>query len=128
MDAALENLEPLLSRLDGLLSSAAPHLPGPRRGAVERWRADSDALRFHLRHFAERVDGRRAASGQRPPLVAVIGGTGTGKSTLVNRLLGREITAASYRRTYTSGAIALALRAADVPPGGMNVGHVVAAP
>src|SRR5215213_9399953 len=101
MDSGLENLEPLLSRLDGLLSSAGPQLPGPRRAAIERWRADSDALRFHLRHFAAR--GQRRGAGETPPLVAVIGGTGTGKSTMVNRLLGRTFTAASFRRTFTSG-------------------------
>src|SRR5687768_6894364 len=101
MESGLENLDPLLSRLDGLLSSAAPGLPAPRRTAIERWRADSDALRFHVRHFGSRESASRGrrGGGDAPPLVAVIG-----------------------------GAVALAKRATDVPPGWLNLGHVVAAP
>ena len=50
-DAALrtDKLEPLLGRLDAMLVSAAPGLSAPARAAVERWRADAAALRFHLR-------------------------------------------------------------------------------
>jgi GTPase SAR1 family protein len=40
----------------------------------------------------------------------MLGGTGTGKSTIVNRLLsdsGAMVTASSFRRTFTSGAVAI---------------------
>lgn len=42
-----------------------------------------------------------------PPVMAVVGGTGTGKSTLVNRLVGTDVSATSYRRTFTAGPIAI---------------------
>src|SRR5437667_3807850 len=65
--------------------------------ALERFRADSAAARFHLRRDESR-----------PTLIAILGGTGTGKSTLVNRLLNRDVTATSFKRTYTAGAVAVA--------------------
>lgn len=59
-------------------------------------------------------------------LVTVIGGTGTGKSTLVNRLLGTGASATSFRRTFTTGAVAIAREpAADVPPQWLGVEHIV---
>ena len=118
MDLRTDKLEPLLGRLDALLVAAAPNLFGAVRSAAERWRADVAALRFHLR-----VDsaGRRG----RPPLVAVLGGTGTGKSTLVNRLIGANVSAASFRRTFTSGPVAVVRDPRDVPEGWMGLEHVV---
>ena len=79
---------------------------------IARLLADADAARFHA--------GRDADG---PTLVAVIGGTGTGKSTLVNRLLGREVTAASFRRTHTAGPVAVAKSADAVPPAWPGVPH-----
>ncbi|HEX8523458.1 MAG TPA: GTPase domain-containing protein, partial [Tepidisphaeraceae bacterium] len=91
----------------------------PARGAVgeaiERWRAAANALRFHLR----RRDGAKR-------MVVVLGGTGTGKSTIVNRLLGADVTAASFRRTFTAGAVAVAAQRADVAEGWLDVPHAVA--
>src|SRR5438552_14322863 len=72
--------------------------------AIERWRAGAAALRFHLM----REDPR-------PVIVAVLGGTGTGKSTIVNRLVGADVSAASFRRTFTAGAIAVVLERGVVP-------------
>src|SRR5690349_17700546 len=99
MDLQPERLEPVLARLGGVLAAATPGLSAGRREAVERWRADAEALRFHLRGVL--------SPEQRPPIIAVIGGTGTGKSTLVNRLLGRAVSAASFRRTFTAGPVAI---------------------
>lgn len=83
--------------------------------AMQRWRADAAALRFHLRH---RADAK--------PMIVVLGGTGTGKSTVVNRLLGREVSATSYRRTFTAGAVAAARDAGDVPADWLGVEHKIA--
>src|SRR5207253_9398538 len=72
--------------------------------AIERWRAGAAALRFHLRR--EKPE---------PVIVAVLGGTGTGKSTIVNRLVGADVSGASFRRTFTAGAIAVTSDRAGVP-------------
>ena len=111
--ALASNLEALAAALEALRPRAAV----PVRRAIERVRADASAVRFHL----TRGDAR-------PLILAVVGGTGTGKSTLVNRLLDSNLTATSFRRTYTAGPIALARRAADLPPGWLGVDHEVIAP
>src|SRR5688572_6597314 len=98
MAASIEKLVGPLARLDAQLASAVTGAASPAsRAAAEKWRTDAAALRFHLDR-PEKVDA---------PLVAVIGGTGTGKSTLVNRLLGANVSAASFRRTFTAGAVAI---------------------
>ncbi|MCS7034323.1 MAG: GTPase domain-containing protein, partial [Phycisphaerae bacterium] len=98
------------------LSSLAPRLleveealrrlqPARAAHALERFLLDSAAARFHL------------VSTAHPRMVVILGGTGTGKSTLVNRLLGANLSAASYRRTFTSGPVAVA-RPDRLPPAG----------
>jgi len=77
MPARLEKLDPLLTRLEQLLASLGAHVSAAARPAVERWRSDAAALRFHLN------PPRNA-----PLLTCVIGGTGTGKSTTVKMLTG----------------------------------------
>src|SRR5687768_7444129 len=114
MNGRIEKLDAPLARLDAQLAVAVAGASAAARAAAERWRGDAAALRFHLR-----PRGKGAAT-----LVAVIGGTGTGKSTLVNRLLGANLSAASFRRTFTSGAVAIARRAADVPDGWLGIDHV----
>lgn len=52
-----------------------------------------------------------------PRIVVVLGGTGTGKSTLVNRLLETEVTATSFRRTFTAGAVAVLAPSVELPDG-----------
>lgn len=74
--------------------------------AIERLRGDFAAARFHLQ-----------ADTSRRVLTAILGGTGTGKSTLINRLLGADLTATSFRRTFTAGAVAVVREPADLPPG-----------
>lgn len=114
----LDRLDPILGRMDALLVSLAPNLSAAARAAADRWRADGQALRFHLRT----VRGRERERSGRPLLLAVIGGTGTGKSTLVNRLLGADVTAASFRRTFTAGPVALCRNPKDIPDGWLGAG------
>lgn len=76
----------------------------------------ADADLAALLHHLSRSPGQT-------PIVAILGGTGTGKSTLLNRLLGREISAASWRRTHTAGPIAVAAPDGAPPPGWLGVDH-----
>lgn len=100
-----------LTDLSAALGTIRPRAEGLAK-SLDRLLADADAARFHA--------GR---SGDGPTLVAVIGGTGTGKSTLVNRLLGREVTAASFRRTFTAGPVAVAKAASYIPPTWPGIPH-----
>ncbi|MEA2707566.1 MAG: hypothetical protein QOF78_167 [Phycisphaerales bacterium] len=104
LDASLGALDQQLSTLRGSGGSVA--------SAIDRFRADAAALRFHLRD-----------PGDRPPIVAIFGGTGTGKSTILNRLLDSDVSAASFRRTYTAGAIAVAAQRGNLPPDWLGVTH-----
>src|SRR5439155_5868201 len=105
------------ANLDARLAALEERLVTLRAGrscsvgrAIERFRADSAAARFHLRGASDR-----------PTLVAILGGTGTGKSTLVNRLLERDVTATSFRRTFTAGAVAIARDSDAIPQGWLNL-------
>ena len=103
----LEKLKGQLASIDAeLLKLRAPLPP------VERWRTDAKATLFHLR----RRDGA--------PMLVLLGGTGTGKSTIVNRLIEAELTASSFRRTFTSGAVAIASSKSGVPEGWLGLEHV----
>jgi hypothetical protein len=91
----------------------------PIARAIDRFTADADAARFHLRRPSDA-----------PLMLAVLGGTGTGKSTVVNRLLdapaAAPLTAASFRRTYTAGPVAIAHEKSRPPERWLGVEHVVA--
>jgi hypothetical protein len=102
-----ERLEGRLLSIDGEL--AALRLPPgePVAAAISRWRADAAAMLFHLRDAG---DTRRVA--------VILGGTGTGKSTLVNRLVAANVSAASFLRTHTAGAVAIG----PGPDGGLPAG------
>ncbi|MEM1012167.1 MAG: GTPase domain-containing protein [Planctomycetota bacterium] len=64
------------------------------------------------------------------PIIALVGGTGTGKSTLVNRLLDAPdrgddaLVATSFRRTHTTGCVAIVPNGKTLPDGWMGVRHV----
>mgnify|MGYP001348861042 CR=1 FL=1 len=97
------SLGELETRVRGLVGASSG---GKRlRDAVERFFIELSAARFHL--------GRR----QGPRVVAIIGGTGTGKSTLLNRLLEATVSASSFRRTYTAGPVAVVGAGSHLPVG-----------
>jgi 50S ribosome-binding GTPase len=87
----------------------------PCSAATDRWRGDVAAAIFHLRR-----------TGEKPLAVCILGGTGTGKSTLVNRLLGANLTSANFRRTFTAGPVAVAAELADVPENWLGLPRTVA--
>ena len=100
MALRIHDLDARLSELDRLLQGT-----GADVAALPRWRLDLASLRFHLSSPAH----------DHPILLAVLGGTGTGKSTLVNRLLDANVSAtplleASIRTTAASAP----------PPGSSN--------
>src|SRR5437588_12318474 len=109
------SLESRLASLDKDLGALRTDPAGPIGAAIQRWRADSAALRFHL-----------GDDGKHPPLIAVLGGTGTGKSTLVNRLLEANVSATSFRRTYTAGPVAIAADPGQIPEGWLGLERKVA--
>ena len=112
MPLRTSSLDASLGALDQQLSTLRQSGGGSVAAAIDRFRADAAALRFHLRD-----------PGDRPPIVAIFGGTGTGKSTILNRLLSSDISAASFRRTYTAGAIAVAAQRGHLPPDWLGVKH-----
>ena len=114
MEFRPEKVEGSIVRLDALVAGLRGHAAGRLRAAADRWRSDAAALLYHL---------RRSAAGK---MLVVLGGTGTGKSTLVNRLLGKEVSATSFRRTFTSGPVAVAASLADVPAGWLGVQQTTA--
>jgi len=111
--ASLAKLLPRLWSLDSAIAQL-PVMAGAIAQATARYRDDAAALRFHL----ERDDSK-------PPVIAMLGGTGTGKSTIVNRLLGQTVTAASARRTFTAGCVAIAHDPSDIPAKWLGIEHVV---
>lgn len=108
----LDAFDRLLGSIDAALG-ALPR-PSPHEPAIARIRADLGAARFHLSREPNAT-----------PLLAILGGTGTGKSTLLNRLLGADVTAASFKRTFTAGPIAVAADASRIPKDWLAIEHSV---
>ena len=115
MNVRLQKLPALLEKLDKTLSAHAETLSADSAALIRNWQTDAAALRFHLTSLVTNK-----------PITVVIGGTGTGKSTLVNRLVGETVTAASFRRTFTSGAVAIVNQADDLPIDWLGVQHIAA--
>ncbi len=92
------------------LVRALPEAKGGRAAAeaVRQWLGAFEAAIFHM---------ESADSPARPAIVGLVGGTGTGKSTLANRLLGENASAASFSRTHTLGPIAFVRDPRDLPAG-----------
>src|SRR3954468_21752980 len=122
MALRLNTLDSRLGALDEQLGSVRAPLGADSAAAraIDRFPLDTAAARFHVRSAAGRS--------QHPPLLVILGGTGTGKSTLVNRLLERDVTATSFRRTFTAGAVAVAKAAAAVPTRWLGLEAVSIAP
>ncbi len=116
MSARVQKLPALLEKLDEALSAHAQRLSASSAALIRSWQADAAALRFHL-----------TSPPVGKPVTVVIGGTGTGKSTLVNRLVGSTVTAASFRRTFTTGPVAIVDREQDLPADWLGVEHIPAA-
>jgi hypothetical protein len=109
------SLDVRLGTLDRLVAELPQGIGGSPSAAIKRWRADLAAMRFHLNDTL-----------RHPLLLAIIGGTGTGKSTIVNRLLDSNCSATSFRRTFTTGAVAVAQYARSIPSGWLGIEHSIA--
>jgi hypothetical protein len=79
------------------LAAALANVPADTSNlpALQRFASDAQAASFHL----SRLESE-------PPIVALLGGTGAGKSTIFNRIIGSTVTATSFRRTFTAGPVA----------------------
>ncbi len=111
-----DNLSSILERIDAALPTLRLAPTSPIVAAIERWRSDAAAMRFHLR-----------TSEKTAPITVILGGTGAGKSTLVNRLVGSNVSATSFRRTFTAGPLAVLGSTAEIPPDWLAVPHLPAA-
>ncbi|MCS6711318.1 50S ribosome-binding GTPase [Brachybacterium sp. EF45031] len=69
----------------------------------------------HAEDVLDRIDRRRALSAEHT-VIGFFGATGSGKSSLVNALVGREITRAAVRRPTTAQPVAAVLGGPDSEP------------
>jgi hypothetical protein len=118
MDFPADKVESLITRLDAQIASLVSSVSTSARPALDRFRGDAAALRFHLRRKPNAA----------PLLLVMLGGTGTGKSTIVNRILGQNVSATSFRRTFTTGPVAVVADARQIPAGWLGVEHTLAEP
>jgi hypothetical protein len=111
-----DKIDGAVEKIDASVSAMLPQIGTGGLPAALRWRADAAALHFHLQRDTAHA----------PPVLVVLGGTGTGKSTIVNRLLGTTVSATSFRRTFTSGAVAITSASASLPKDWLGIGHEAA--
>ncbi|MEM6561518.1 MAG: GTPase domain-containing protein [Planctomycetota bacterium] len=90
----------------GTLLATTTRLAPARREAIATLIVHAAALRHHATRTPDHA-----------PVVALIGGTGTGKSTLINRLTRTDVSQSSFRRTFTAGPV-LATADPDAIPDG----------
>ena len=118
MTTELSQLE-LLANVDDLVTR------------LSAWSAESSAWvpvqreKLLVRRTLERIEPMRARV-EAPLVVATFGGTGVGKSSLVNALVGEEVTQAGRQRPTTTLPIVIAhpqtdLAAFDLPPDELRV-------
>lgn len=112
MSSKVQKIHGLWSRLDSQVEALRGAAAGAEAEALEKWRAHSAALGFHLRE-----------RGRRPLLFGVFGGTGVGKSAMINRLAGAQVTASSFRRTFTKGPVAIVGSPDAIPDGWLAAPH-----
>jgi hypothetical protein len=84
----LSEIDALLDRLARLVQTAPDWQP-------------AEICRAMVRRLQQRVDAMRVRW-EAPLIVAVLGGTGTGKSTLINALLGEEVVLTGRQRPTTT--------------------------
>jgi hypothetical protein len=113
MSLRFSSLESGLGELQQQLALLHEHASLHARRAIERIEQDLLAAKFHVQ--------RARHAGDTPIMLVVLGGTGTGKSTLVNRLLDDQLSATSFRRTFTAGAVAVARAINVVPQNWLNL-------
>lgn len=74
--------------------------------AVHRVRDELKVVRFHLNRQPDD-----------PSVICLLGGTGIGKSTLMNRMMDAQVSASSFRRTFTGGVIVVGSSGMTLPAG-----------
>src|SRR2546421_727083 len=117
MSDPLDKLQSLWSQMEEQIARLRG-TPAVGGDLISRWRSDAKALLFHLRKPKHDVS----------TLTVLLGGTGTGKSTITNRLLEGNISAASFRRTFTSGPVAVARDKDAIPDQWLGLDHRVIDP
>ena len=91
---------------------------------LPHWKSSGSKLRDELLIMFSELISPRLAEATRPLLVVVAGSTGAGKSTLVNSVLGREVTKAGVLRPTTRRPVLLH-NPHDVDPAGPQLADEV---
>src|SRR5690625_1619575 len=91
---------------------------------LPHWKSSGSKLRDELLIMFSELISPRLAEATRPLLVVVAGSTGAGKSTLVNSVLGREVTKAGVLRPTTRRPVLLH-HPADTEPVGKTLADEV---
>ena len=103
-----------LERIDTKLHALQDRAPQDVQSSITRWRTEAAATRFHLRNPVS----------NELPITVILGGTGTGKSTLVNRIVDSNVSAASFRRTFTAGPVAVCSGSSQLPETWSGFPHI----